>query len=278
LLASDGARTESFGYSVSLDGDTALIGAYNNRDNGISSGSAYVFTYDGNNWIEQTNLLPSDGDNHDEFGFSVSMCGDRAIIGAWRDEDKGEYSGSAYVFTHNSTSWTEQTKLLASDGEGWDHFGISVSIDGIYAFVGATGDDNDGSAGSVYVFIENEKPKMPTISGPTKLKPRIDYNYNFTNCFDPEGDNITYYIEWGDGSVDEGFVNSSGAFDISHNWTWKGDFLIRAKLIDDYGLESDWAILEISVPRNRLLTITFLMRFFERFPNAFPFLRHIIGL
>jgi hypothetical protein len=151
LLASDGATRDYFGYSVSLSGDTALIGAYWDDDNGDGSGSAYVFTRTGTTWTQQQKLLPSDGAEGDYFGISVSISSDTALIGANNDDDNGDLSGSAYVFVRDGTTWTQQAKLLAPDGEAWDQFGENVALDDDTALIGAPYDDN--STGSAYVFI-----------------------------------------------------------------------------------------------------------------------------
>jgi len=156
LLASDGAVGDSFGCSVSIDGDYAIIGADYDDDNGSQSGSAYVFTRSGTDWTQQAKLLASDGDIGDRFGVSVSIDGDYAIVGADSDDDNGDMSGSAYVFTRSGTDWTQQAKLLASDIAGGDQFGWSVSIDGDYAIVGAWRDDDNGvDSGSAYVFTRS---------------------------------------------------------------------------------------------------------------------------
>ncbi|GAI98768.1 unnamed protein product, partial [marine sediment metagenome] len=150
LTASDGVTGDKFGWSVSISGDYAILGANQDDDNGLSSGSAYVFTRSGSTWIQQAKLLPSDGATYDYFGNSVSLDGDTAIIGARGDDDNGDWSGSAYIFTRSGTNWTEEQKLLASDGVAYDYFGCSVSIDGEYAIVGVYGADDD--KGSAYVF------------------------------------------------------------------------------------------------------------------------------
>ncbi len=162
LLAGDGAISDIFGWSVSIDGDTALIGARFDDDNGSDSGSAYVFTLSGGVWAQQAKLLPADGAADDRFGFSVSLSADTALIGAPRDDDNGSGSGSAYVFTRSAGVWTQQAKLLPSDGVASDQFGWSVSIDGDTALVGAPNDDYNGlpEAGSAYVFdlADNDCP------------------------------------------------------------------------------------------------------------------------
>jgi hypothetical protein len=154
LIASDGAIGDRFGTAVSLNGDTALIGASGNDDNGKNSGSAYVFTRTGTTWTQQAKLLASDGAIGDSFGQSVSLDDDTVLIGAFNDDDHGIASGSAYIFTRTENIWTQQAKLLASDGAAWDYFGYSVSLDGYTVLIGARGDDD--TMGSAYVFTRND--------------------------------------------------------------------------------------------------------------------------
>ncbi|MEE3240868.1 MAG: hypothetical protein VX231_07880, partial [Pseudomonadota bacterium] len=130
LTPSDGASSDYFGISVSIDGDTAVIGAHYDDDNGSASGSAYIFTSSYGVWSEQQKLTPSDGASSDWFGYSVSIDGDTAVIGALYDDDNGSDSGSEYIFTCSNVVWSEQQKLTPSDGASSDWFGYSVSIDG----------------------------------------------------------------------------------------------------------------------------------------------------
>ena len=97
------------------------------------------------NWYEHKKLVASAGAADNYFGFSVSIDGDYAIIGAHADDS---FTGAAYIFKRDGTTWTKQAKLLASDGAAFDFFGGSVSIDGDYAIIGAPGDIR----GSAYVF------------------------------------------------------------------------------------------------------------------------------
>jgi len=174
LLASDGAAFDEFGDSVFLSGDTALIGARFDTDNGDFSGSAYVFTRSGGVWTQQAKLLASDGATGDHFGISVSLSGDTALIGAYLDGDNGPESGSAYVFTRSGGVWTQQAKLLPDDGAAGDHFGWSVSLNGDAALIGARLDDGDNGtdSGSAYVFIRSggvwtQQPKLLASDGAT---------------------------------------------------------------------------------------------------------------
>ena len=99
ITASDSAEWDDFGVGVALEGDTALIGASRDEDNGTGSGSAYVFTRSGEEWIEQAKLTASDGAELDLFGSAVALESDTALIGAYLDDDNGTESGSAYIFT-----------------------------------------------------------------------------------------------------------------------------------------------------------------------------------
>jgi hypothetical protein len=153
LLASDGAEGDGFGWSVSLSGTTLLMGSPLDDDNGAASGSAYVFTRSGSTWVQQQKILAPDGATNDNFGYSVSISGGTALIGAWADDDLGSSSGSAYVFTRTGITWTLQQKLLASDGASDDNFGTAVALFGDTALIGALGDDY--MKGSAYVFTRS---------------------------------------------------------------------------------------------------------------------------
>jgi len=149
IVASDGAADDYFGYSVAISGNYAIVGAYQDDDNGTDSGSAYIFNV--TTGAELHKLVPSDGAANDIFGISVAIDGNYAIVGARQDDDKGTNSGSAYIF--NVTTGAELHKLTASDGVAGDNFGHSVAIDGNYAIVGARQDDDNGTtSGSAYIF------------------------------------------------------------------------------------------------------------------------------
>lgn len=156
LTASDGSSGDNFGESVSFDGNTAVIGAFNDDDNGSSSGSVYVFVRNGFDWSQQAKLIAGDAAAADQFGISVSVDGETALIGADRNDDNGTSSGSAYVFVRSGSVWSQQAKLTASDAAAVDVFGASVSLDGDTALIGAYANDDDGSnSGSAYVFARS---------------------------------------------------------------------------------------------------------------------------
>jgi hypothetical protein len=164
LMASDGARNDYFGASVSLYGDRALIGAWQDDDNGEDSGSAYIFELANGSWQESKKLLASDGAAFDEFGFSVSIINDLILIGAKGDNDPilGLNTGSAYIYELVSNEWLE-TKLVSNDLDRADVFGNSVSLSGNRALIGAYQDDDNGaSSGSAYIFEKSNNQWIQT--------------------------------------------------------------------------------------------------------------------
>ena len=179
ILPLDGTSNDCFGYSVVLSGETALIGAYRDDDNGVDSGSVYVFVHSGSSWAQQTKLLASDGEAGDLFGSCVSLSGDTALIGAVGDDDNGVDSGSAYVFIRSGSSWTQQAKLLASDGEAGDMFGWSLSLSEETILIGALNDDDRGvKSGSAYVFTRSGSNWMQQ----AKLHAEDGTSHDFFGC------------------------------------------------------------------------------------------------
>jgi hypothetical protein len=176
IVASDRGISDNFGKTVSISGDYAIIGAPNEEEdvnglnNLLASGSAYIFERNGSGvWVEVQKIVASDRGASDSFGYSLSISGNYAIVGAsGEDEDinggaTSLGSGSAYIFERNGTgNWNEIQKIVASDRSAGDAFGYEVSISGSYAIIGAFAEDEDPNglntllnAGSAYVFEQN---------------------------------------------------------------------------------------------------------------------------
>ena len=149
LKASDASVNDNLGFvGLDLSGDTILAGAWHADPQGGDSGAAYVFTQSGGVWSEQQKLIASDGQAGDDFGRTVAIDGDVAVIGARDNNDVG----AAYVFARSGGVWSEQQKLVASDGSTL--FGSDVAVSGNRVVVGSRW-SNDGSrtrAGAVYVL------------------------------------------------------------------------------------------------------------------------------
>ncbi len=186
------ANTQSgyrFGCSVSIDDDTMVVGAWgeDSESTGIdgdpfnhlapNAGAAYVFVRSGSSWSQEAYLKASNTAGNDQFGADVSLSDDTIVVGARFEasnakgvngdqaSNTGAYSGAAYVFVRNGTTWSQQAYLKASNSDLWDTFGDSVSVSGDTIVVGATGEDSsaigiDGNqsnnslnmAGAAYVY------------------------------------------------------------------------------------------------------------------------------
>ena len=93
-----------------------------------STGSAYVFAFDGTTWSQEAKLTASDRFIFDSFGASISLSRNRALVGSALDDDNGADTGPAYIFLFDGTTWSQEGKLTASDGATNDTFGSTVSL------------------------------------------------------------------------------------------------------------------------------------------------------
>lgn len=188
LKASNTGSQDSFGTSVAISGDTLVVGAEfessnasvvngdQNNNQAIGSGAAYVFVRNGTTWTQQAYLKPSKTVGGDQFGHSVAISGDTILVGVPFEDSNALGidslqtldAGAAYVFVRNGTTWSQQAFLKASNTEGGDFFGLSVSLSGDTAVVGAFGEDSNAkgingtqsnnsgdSTGAAYVFVRN---------------------------------------------------------------------------------------------------------------------------
>ncbi|MCB9915512.1 MAG: FG-GAP repeat protein [Planctomycetes bacterium] len=157
LQASDGASSDWFSRSLAISGDSIAIGSAQDDDNGLESGSAYVYDRVGGAWVEAAKLKPSDGAAGDTFGEGLSIAGDLLVVGSPQDDDAGSASGSAYVFRRTGGVWAQEAKLTASDASFGDWFGKQVHTDGVRVIVGAYHGSGGGTldTGAAYVFAQS---------------------------------------------------------------------------------------------------------------------------
>ena len=149
LIAPDGASGDNFGHSIALDGNYALISAPGDDDNGTESGSAYLFDTTTGDFLQK--LIAPDGASDDNFGQSLALDGDYALIGSYLDDnDNGTDSGSAYLF--DTTTGNFLQKLTAPDGAISESFGYSVALDGNYALIGSYYYNEGNGSSSAYLF------------------------------------------------------------------------------------------------------------------------------
>jgi len=161
----------NFGAAVSLMGDRAVVGATELFANTSDLGAAYVFDYDGMNWLESQKLVASDGALADSFGVAVSLHNERLLIGATGvDISNVNQAGAAYVFDHDGLTWSETQKITATDFGSGDRFGQSVSIYGDWLVVGSDLDDaGTVESGSAYVFHESNGTWVEVL----KIRPQV---------------------------------------------------------------------------------------------------------
>ncbi|MCB1204999.1 MAG: FG-GAP repeat protein, partial [Verrucomicrobiae bacterium] len=195
LKSANTGAGDQFGITVSVSGDTVVVGAPfedsnttgvdsvpNDDGTANNSGAVYVFVRSGGIWSQQAYLKASNTEANDSFGISVSVSGDTLVAGATGeaskstgvdsvpdDDGSARFSGAAYVFFRSGGIWSQQAYLKASNTGAFDQFGYSVSVSGDTVVVGAAGEDSkstgvdsvpddDGTAnfsGAAYVFTRS---------------------------------------------------------------------------------------------------------------------------
>ena len=158
LVPSDASVKDRFGTAVAVSGDRVVAGSLYDDDAGESSGSVYVFHFDGAQWVEEAKLTAADAGSQDAFGTDVAIDGDRILAGSAGDDDLGNSAGAAYVFKREASGWIEEAKLHASDAGENDRFGNAVSLSGDLALIGAREQQDEPKegalvdSGAAYVF------------------------------------------------------------------------------------------------------------------------------
>ncbi|MEO6832659.1 MAG: T9SS type A sorting domain-containing protein [Chitinophagaceae bacterium] len=187
IVANDRGINDSFGNAVGINGDYLIVGALHDEKDlsgnypTFDAGCAYIFKRNGNTWAQQQKLIAADREKFDEFGSSVGIYGDYAVVGSPFDNEdaKGmniiKHSGSSYIFKRNGTTWAQLQKIAAADRSVVNNFGNAVAIDSVYVMVGAFQDDKDTAggkillgAGSVYVFSRLYPNEIAVFQGNSK--------------------------------------------------------------------------------------------------------------
>jgi len=244
-----------YGFSVSLDGDYAIVGrpGYENAS-GDDAGFAQIYKKDGVVWKREDEINPeSDGVKaNDEFGSSVAISGDYAIIGAPLDDFDSpalDDFGSAYIYKRSGTSWTKEEKIISTSGNEDDQFGYSVAIDGEYVIIGSPYDDDSGNSniGSASIFKRSGtswsfEAKLTASDG----KAGDEFGYSVTISGD--------YVIIGAPKVDHGVWTDSGsAYIFKRTGTnWNEEDIIKetnTALDDHFGasvsIDEDYAVVGV---------------------------------
>lgn len=126
-----------YGNSVALDGQRIVIGAPSLPYPPDETGLVHVYVHNGTQWVREQTITANDPTIDAQFGYAVAIDGERLAIGARWDTDLGIASGSAYVFRRSGSTWSQERKVLASDGSASDEFGEAVALRGDTLVVGA---------------------------------------------------------------------------------------------------------------------------------------------
>lgn len=165
---------DRFGWSVALEGRRALVGAFRDEAAAPQTGAVHVFERPAGLWSFQSTLRAEDEQANDYFARSVALSGDTALVGAYRDGDRGGNAGAAYVFVRAlDGTWSQQQKLTATDGAPTTFFGRHVALSHDTAVIAAFGDAN--FSGAAYVFTRagatwTQQQKLTDPSAPAAAK------------------------------------------------------------------------------------------------------------
>jgi hypothetical protein len=151
-LGTDGARGDAFGAAIAIDGDRAVVGVPGDSLGADwIQGSAYVFVRQPGGWVIEAKLVASDAGYRDFFGLAVAISGDTVLVGSpYQTVEEMPFRGSAYVYTRDGGAWTQQAKLIASDGATQHTFGRAVALAGDTALV--TAPVAGGGVGAAYLY------------------------------------------------------------------------------------------------------------------------------
>ncbi len=145
-----------FGFSVAVSGSKVVVGAPRDES---TTGSAYVFDYvydideEAWKWLQTEKLVAADGQEHDDFGFSVAIHQDTVVVGAPKESsDDVSNPGAVYVYNLDGDNGTQQEDPLTANDSDDDEFGYSVAIKDSTLLVGAP---NDTDTGAAYLFKYN---------------------------------------------------------------------------------------------------------------------------
>jgi len=193
--------------------------------------------------------------------------------------------------SHDYSSWT----TLVASGHA-DSLSHSWSSAGTYVVKAKARDEHGAESGwwsepltvTISEIEVNHPPETPSITGPTSGKAGTEYSYNVTST-DPDGDMIKYIIDWGDDTTDTTEYYNSGVIVVVSNAWKKGKaillsitpteettYIIKVKAVDEHDAESDWATLEVSMPKTK--AINPFLPFLERLMERFPILERILSL
>jgi PKD repeat protein len=266
LFADDWTRVAETMYKINDAQWKEYSSPFNIRDEGINT--VYYYSVDGYGNQESTKTqeikidktpptinVVLDGEQNDGWFIepvTVTLGGDDALSGVEKIVYQWEFSWYEY---------SESFTVLNDRG-------------GVYYLTVVVIDQAGNDVTERFPISLDPPPDEPEIRGQSKGQPGIEYEYSFVSTDFYLVDTITYYIEWGDGTVDEWTKSAPSGEEItaSHTWNEQKEYTIRAKARDDLGAESDWGTLHVSMPKNRMVSIFY--NFLEKHPILYSLFRY----
>ena len=242
--------------------------------------------YDGTIYIGGEKLYAINPDGSIKWEFDL---GDERLIG-WSSP---AISADGIIYVATIIDFIEGGEIIAVNPDGTERWrkliansyissSPCIGADGT-VYIGSISRKNRNSYSYIHAFgpdgEPNNPPDTPSITGPIEGHPEEWMEFTIVST-DPENQDVRYFIDWGDGDVDIwiGPYNSDEEIIKGHYWFYSGTYTIKVRAEDDRGEYSDWAYLEVTMPVNQhSYSFPLLQRLLERFPNAFPILRYMLG-
>jgi len=239
---------DEFGRAVDVSGNFLIVGAPEDDDMGTRSGSAYIFKWETDTWIQDTKLVAPDGVGNAQFGYAVSIYGDHALVGAFRDNANGNQAGAAYIWRNIAGTWQYIQKLTPTVPEPNSEFGNDVSIYGDNAVIGAHFSEHLGSSvGAAYVFEMNGSSWSQTAK---LVEDQLETSAKYGCSVDIAGNNVLIGAKMDDVAQ----TNAGAAYMYYHDGTnWNLQQVITASTMntnDNFGVDvslwQNWAMIGAS--------------------------------
>jgi hypothetical protein len=230
LVPSTIQSSMNFGRAVAACGDRVVVGAPREGSPG-GAGSAYVFRYDGDAWIQEARLRAPLPASSALFGWSVAIDGDVVVVGECYDDEVGMNAGAAHAFRFDGSAWVYEAKLVNPASAAWDQLGCSVAVSGDRAAIGALRGTVAGNAvGTVSVF-RHDGTSWGLEQTLAADDPQSLAWLGFSTSI------VGTTVVAGAYAADVGLVRSGAAYLFEHDGS---QWVQRAKVAPSDGAQSDW--------------------------------------
>jgi hypothetical protein len=246
-IRGDETQPESFGSSVDISGNRAIVGAPLENSAGAFAGAVYIFERDATgSWVRVAKILASDAEAGDRFGWSVAINGDEAIVGAINEDTGHSNAGKAYIFKRDSAgNWTETAQIQPGDITAVQEFANAVAVDGNTAVIGASKAGHAGGsfAGAAYIFERDAAGNWNEVG--TLVASDAEPNDYFGTSVFIDGGRIIIGAPYEDAGGDEAGAAYIFERDAAGNWNQV------SKLVASDAEPIDWFGYSVAISGNR---------------------------